>query len=127
LPPAALRPRRDARPRRRRGSTIAAHVADHRSDGRSVAQACTQRQHRVVHRAVAHPTAIVAVLATESLDEPAQPLRVEVAQPLFRGEVRKRVGDQQTPVLAAGAIVDDVMTSATGVVIDPLQRVAVQG
>ena len=70
---------------------------------------------------------VVSVLATEPVDEPAQPLSVEVAQTLVSGEVLKRVGDQQTPVLAPGAIVDDVMRTATGVVIDPLQRIAVQG
>src|SRR5439155_12474535 len=70
---------------------------------------------------------VASVLATEPVDEPAQPLSVEVAQTLVSGEVLKRVGDQQTPVLAPGAIVDDVMRTASGVVIDPLQRVAVQG
>ena len=68
-----------------------------------------------------------SVLATEPVDKAAHALLVEVAQTLFGCEVRQRVGDQQTPVLAAGAIVDDVMRTATGVVINPLQRVAVQG
>jgi hypothetical protein len=66
------------------------------------------------------------VLATKPVDEPAQLWCIEVAQALFGCEVRQRVGDQQTPVLAASAIVDDVMRTATGVVIDPLQRIAVE-
>ena len=63
------------------------------------------------------------MLATEPVDKAAHPLFVKVAQTLFRCEVHQRVGNQQTPVLAAGAIVDDVVGTAAGVVIDPLQRV----
>lgn len=66
-----------------------------------------------MHRAVVQSVPVGSVLATEPVDEPAQPLRVEVAQTLASGEVLKRVGDQQTPVLAAGAIVDDVVRTAT--------------
>ena len=66
-----------------------------------------------------------SVLATEPVDKAAHALFVEVAQTLFGSEVRQRVGDQQAPVLAAGAIVDGVMRTAPGVVINPVQRVAV--
>ena len=104
-----------------------ADVADHQTGAGGVAQAGAQRKHGVVHRAVAKPMPVGSVLATEPVDEPAHALFVEVAQTLLGCEVRQRVGDQQAPVLAARAIVDDVMRTATGVVIDPLQRVAVQG
>jgi hypothetical protein len=104
-----------------------ADVADHQPGAVRVAQARAQRQHRVVHRAVVQPTPIASLLATERLDKAAQTVLVEVAQTLFRCEIRQRVGDEQAAVLAAGAIVDDVMSTATGVVIDPLQRLAVQG
>jgi hypothetical protein len=79
-----------------------------------------------VHRAVAEPAAVVVDQATQSVHERAGALLVDVAQSLFGCEVRKRVGDQQAPVFAAGAVVDDVVGAATGVVIDPLQRIAVQ-
>ena len=59
--------------------------------------------------------------------KPARALFVEIAQTLFGCEVRQRVGDEQTPVLAAGSIVDGVVRTPTDVVIDRLQRVAVQG
>jgi hypothetical protein len=103
-----------------------ADIVDDQAGPARVAQASAQRQHGVVHRAVAQPAPIGSALTTEPVDKPTQPLCVEVAQTLLGSEVRQRVGDQQTPVLAASAIVDDVMGTATGVVIDPLQRIAVE-
>jgi hypothetical protein len=103
-----------------------ARVAADKAGAVCVAQAGAQRHHGVVDRAVAQSVPVGSMPATKPVDEAAHTLFVEVAQTLFGGEVRKRVGDEQTPVLAAGAIVDDVMTAATGVVIDPLQRVAVE-
>ena len=104
-----------------------ADIADGQPGAVRVAQASAQRQHGVVHRAVAQPVPVASVLATEPVDKAAHALFIEVAQTLLGSEILKRVGDQQSPVLAAGAVVDDVMSTATGVVIDPLQRVAVQG
>ena len=103
-----------------------ASIADGQPGVVRVAQARAQREHRVVHRAVVQSVPVGSVLATEPVDEPAHALLVEVAQTLLGCEVRQRVGDQQTPVLAASAIVDDVMRTATGVVVNPLQRIAVQ-
>jgi hypothetical protein len=71
----------------------------------------------------------VAVLvgqAAQPVDEPAGAMLVDVSEPLVRREVGQGVGDQQAPVLASRAVVDDVVGPTSGVVIDPLQRVGVQ-
>jgi hypothetical protein len=103
-----------------------AEIPDRQAGAVRVAQATAQGHHGVVHRAVAQPVPVVSALATEPVDKSAHALLIEVAQTLLGSEVRKRAGDEQAPVLAAGAIVDDVMGAATGIVIDPLQREAVQ-
>jgi len=109
-----------------RQDDVGASITDGQPGAVRVAQARARRQQKVVHRVIAQPMPVGSVLATEPVDETAHALLVEVAQTLLGCEVLKRVRDERPPVLAAGAIVDDVMSTATGVVIDPLQRIAVQ-
>ena len=92
----------------------------------SVPQAGHKRRHRVAHRAIAEPMPVLVDQPTQPVDERTRLTLVDVAEPLARPEVDKGVRDQQAPVLAARAIVDDVVGAAAGVVVDPLQRVAVQ-
>jgi hypothetical protein len=74
-----------------------------------------------LRRPVAQPAAVVVDHTAQPVNERAGTVLVNVAQSLTRLEVGQRVGDQQPPVLATGAVVDDVVGAAPGVVVvDPL-------
>jgi hypothetical protein len=66
-------------------------------------------------------------LTAQPVHEAAGTLLVDVGEAFVSAEARERVGDQQPPVLAARAVVDDVVGAAAGVVVDPLQGVRVHG
>jgi hypothetical protein len=70
-------------------------------------------------------TPFIAV-AAQPLDEATSTAFVDVAQQRVRREVDQRVLDQQPAILTTRAVVDHVVGATPGVVIDPLQRVAVQ-
>ena len=91
-----------------------------------VPQTRLQRHCRVANRSVAQPVPVPVGQAAQPVDERSSLMLVDVAQSLVGREVRERVLDQQPPVLTARAVVDDVVGAAPGVMVDPLQRVAVQ-
>lgn len=75
----------------------------------SATQARLEWQHGVADRPVAEPAAVLTRLPAQPIHEGAGALLVDVLESMLGREVGKRVRDQQPPVLAAGAVVDDVV------------------